>query len=218
MVLKIKLNKNNVNDISNIIENKINNFENNPNIFLLDSNKNNEISLTTETINNYKFILEKHNKNIIPYCDHELYKDMLDLSKSIVHNEELESWYILDLYIELNIEHLNLDFLVEAIEGFSKIKYFKFKFWYFCENKIIENIKHFSNDQISKLIYYYSYPNKGSDYFYKILSEEIFRRKISNFTEGEFILIYNGFKMINFKDKIFNLILEKARKEIFNNL
>jgi hypothetical protein len=43
-------------------------------------------------------------------------------------------------------------------------------------------------------------------------------RKISNLTENEFILIYNAYTSVKINDKIFNLLLEKARKENFSHI
>lgn len=186
--------------------------------FLIDYQNKNKVILTTEKLNNYLTMLNVHKSFEIPFTDHKFYNNLLQLSKNIVHNEDLESWNILDQYIELNIENIDKNFLVEAVQGFGKVKYFKFKFWYYCENKIMENMKNYSTEELSKIVYSFSFANKGSDYFYLTIAEELTKRKISKLSNEEFILIYNAYKHVNIKDKVFNLILVKAREEKFNHL
>jgi hypothetical protein len=166
----------------------------------------------------YLKYLEKHKNNEIPFVDNDFYKDILELNKSIEENQELETWSILDEYIELNLENIEKDFFLDLIENFGKIKYWKFKFWYFCENKIINDYKSYNNYELAKLIYSFSFAEKGSDYLYNSIAKELMLRKISNLTEKEFILIYNAYTTVKIDDKIFNLLLEKARKENFSHI
>jgi len=196
----------------------INVLDDNLRTFLIDYNNRKEVVLSEENIENYLSLLKEHKSFEIPFIEHTYYKNLLKISKSIVQNEELESWYILDQYIELNIDSLQRDFLVEAIEGFGKIKFFKFKFWYFVENRIVQDYKSYCNLDLAKIVYSFAYAGKGSDYFYRIIAEELMRRKISKLTEEEFILIHNAYANLKIKDKIFNLLIEKARKEKFSYL
>lgn len=106
---------------------------------------------------------------------------------------------------------------MDAIENFAKIKYWKFKFWYYCEDKIIKEFKTYDNYELAKIIYSFSFAEKGSDYLYNSIAKELMVRKLSNFSEKEFILIYNAYTHVKINDKIFNLLLEKVRQEKFNN-
>lgn len=176
------------------------------------------MTLTEEKITIYLSKLETHKSFEIPYADHSFYKALLEMSKNIVQNEELESWYILDQYVELNIDSLNKEFLVEIAQAFGKVKFFKFKFWYFLENRIVKEIRNMSNTELARIVYSFAYAGKGSDYFYKIIAEELMRRKISKLNEEEFILVYNAFKSVKITEKVFNLLIDKARQEKYSYL
>lgn len=193
-------------------------LDNNLTFFLIDYKNQNEMTLTEEKINTYLSLLDTHKSFVIPFQDHSFYTGLLEMSKQIVQNEELESWYILDQYVELNIETLSKEFLVEATQAFGKIKFFRFKFWYFLENRIVKEVKNMSNTELAKVAYSFAYAGKGSDYLYKVIAEELMRRKISNLNEEEFILVYNAFYNVKIKDKVFNLLLDKARQEKYSNL
>jgi len=211
------------NDIKNLTtsssENSILDCEKNNNRFLLNiSNNTKQLDLIGEKLNDYFNLLEKHKKFVIPYTDHLFYHELLNLSNEISGNAEAESWYILEQYTELNIEILSKENLVDIIQSFSKIKFFRFKFWYTIENRLVKEYKDYSNTDLAKIIYCLAYAEKGSDYIYRILSEEVMKRKISTFNQEEFILIYNAYNKVKIRDKMFNLMLEKARKELYSNL
>ena len=196
----------------------LNLLDNNLTIFLIDYKNQNEMTLSEEKINNYHSQLQKHKSFEIPLSDHSFYKGLLEMSKNIVQNEELDSWYILDQYVVLNIEIFDKEFLVEIAEAFGKVKFFRFKLWYYLENRIVQEIKNMNNFELVKIAYSFAYASKGSDYFYKAIAEELLRRKISKLNEEEFILVYNAYKNIKIRDKIFNLLLDKARQEKYSYL
>lgn len=211
--------KNNViptNSLDNLTGLKL--LDNNLTTFLIDIKNQNQMTLTEEKVNNYLSKLETHKKFVIPYTDHDFYRGLLEMSNNIVQNEELESWYILDQYVELNIETLDKEFLIEATQAFGKVKFFKFRFWYFLENRIVKEVKNLNNIELAKVVYSFAYAGKGSDYLYKVIAEEFMRRKISTLNEEEFILVYNAFNGVKIRDKIFNLLLDKARQEKFSYL
>lgn len=176
------------------------------------------MTLSEEKINNYLSLLQKHKSFEIPYTDDSFYLDLLKMSKNIVQNEELESWYILEQYVELKIDSLEKELLVEFAQAFGKIKFFRFKFWYFLENRLVKEIKNMTNTELAKTIYSFAYASKGSDYVYKVFAEELMIRKISQLNEEEFILVYNAYSNFRIRNKIFNLLLEKARQEKFSYL
>lgn len=176
------------------------------------------LSVTEEKIEYYHSLLEKHRNYEIPYTDHSFYKELMSISKDISENAELESWYVLEQYIELNIETMDIEFLVETIKNFSKINFFRFKFWYTIENRIVKEYKSYTNLELAKIVYSLSYVEKGSDYIYRIIAEELMKRKISSLNEEEFILVYNSYIKIKMSNKVFNLMLDKARKEIYSYL
>jgi len=176
------------------------------------------MTFTEEKTSIYLSKLETHKSFEIPYKDHSFYQALLKMSQNIVQNEDLDSWYILDQYVQLNIEILDKDFLIDTAQAFGKVKFFKFKFWYFLENRIVKEIQNMSNTELAKVVYSFAFAGKGSDYLYKLFAEELMKRKISKLNEDEFILVYNAFGNVKIRNKVFNLLLNKARQEKFSYL
>lgn len=166
----------------------------------------------------YLDMINKHYRMSIPFIDDEFYLDLFNLTKQIENNNDLDSWVVLENYFKLNLERLSNDIFAEVIEEFGKIKYFRFEFWYLIEKNLHINLHKFNNNQLARIIYSFAYAEKGSNYLFKLLVKEVLDRKIRNFNEEEFIMIYNGFKIYNIKDKLLNAMLEKAKEELFSHL
>jgi hypothetical protein len=166
----------------------------------------------------YYNLLSKNKKLSVPYTDDDYYSELFDFSKRIVNNQDLESWEIIEKYVKLNLEILDRNFLTEIIDQYATIKYYKFEFWYLAEKEIIKTIKQFDNSQLSNIIYSFGYAEKGSNYFFRIMSEEVLNRGIRNFSEKEFVMIYNGFKLNKINDKLLWAILNSAKKELYPNI
>jgi hypothetical protein len=168
--------------------------------------------------------IEKHRKTRIPFLDHSTYKNMLEATKPFSldylkrKNEFLDSFYILEKYVTLNMEILSTSDFIEYIEEFSKVKYFKFDFWFYVEKHIIKNLNKFNNDELSKLIYNLAFAEVCSNYLWKLLAERVLDIQPKNFTENEFILVYNAFKIVKIENKLLWAFLNRTLIEVYPHL
>ena len=177
-----------------------------------------------EKAKSYSNLIDKHYKLNIPYLDHSVYKELLISSKTFSqnyykeHNEYLESFYILEKYLTLNINTISPEDFVEYVEEFSKVKFFRFEFWYYVEKHILKNISQFNNQLLSRLIYNLSYAEKGSNYLWICLAERILEIQPKNFNETEFILIFNSFKTVKIEHKLLWAFLNRTLIEVYPSL
>jgi len=154
----------------------------------------------------------------IPFSDHSFYRQLFDISKTMTSKEGLESWYLIDRYIELNIESMNKNDLMEMLDVFAEIKYFKFKFWYSVEKFVIKKLPIYTNNDIVRILYNFTTAGKGSNYIFVKIAEEIQIRGIRSFTGEEFKDIYYCYEYLDLPDvidKVFLTILKQAKKEVF---
>ena len=86
------------------------------------------------------------------------------------------------------------------------------------EKRVLKSIKEFSNQQISILIYSFGFNDKGSNYLFENLANEILNRKMKSFNQDEFYYFYMGLKMNKYKDKLLWAILDRAHKELHPDL
>jgi len=168
--------------------------------------------------------IEKHRKTRIPFLDHSTYKNMLEATKPFSldylkrKKEFLDSFYILEKYVTLNLEILSNSDFIEYIEEFAKVKYFRFDFWFDVEGHIIKNLTKFNNDELSKLIYNLAYAEVCSNYLWKLLAERVLDIQPKNFTESQFILVYNAFKIVKIENKLFWAFLNRTLIEVYPHL
>jgi hypothetical protein len=166
----------------------------------------------------YFDLIEHHRNARIPFSDDKLYVELFKFSSMVMNNTDLESWGIIEKYAMLNIERINIDFLVQIIEQLSKVRTTNFEFWYLSEKKILNNLNSISNYQLSSLIYHFAISDSGSNHLFNTLADEVLNRGIRKFKEHEFVLIFNGFKYNRIKDKVLWAFLNRAKLELHPNL
>jgi len=175
-------------------------------------------SLPTDCSQMYYDCLNQHYKMRIPFSDIDYYTNLFRISIKIMNNQNLESWDILERYIILNYNYLEMSFLSEASYQFSVIKWSNFEFWYYIEKRLTADIKIMNNNQLSNCIYSFGTNDKGSNHLFNIFSDEVLDRKIRNFDEEEFKKIYLGFKSNKIRNKLLWNILDKAKLELNYNI
>ena len=142
----------------------------------------------------YYDLLEEHAKFRIPFSDEEFYKNLLKFSSKIMNNSDLESWSIIEKYAILNMDRINMEFLIEIIEELSKKKSNNFEFWYLSEKRVLKNLEAITNHQLATLTYHLAISNSCSNHLFDLLSEDVLNRGLRNFNEVEFKYIFDGFK------------------------
>jgi hypothetical protein len=212
-------NSNNTHDLTKEIVGFPANSNLNINEKSLDLHENKNLNTQAEPAKLYYDLLSIHKKMKIPFIHEEYYKDLFEVSCKISNSSaDLESWYIIQKFTQLNFENIDKEFLTQVVYQFAKIRISDFEFWYYIEKRVLKTIKEFSNKQISILIYSFGLNDKGSNYLFENFANEILDRKMKNFDQDEFYYFYMGFKMNNYKDKLLWAILDRAHKEIHPNL
>lgn len=217
--LKFFSNSNNIHESIKEIVGIPTNSNLNTSVKSLDSQQNSNLNTQTEPAKLYYNLLSIHNKMKIPFIDEEYYKDLFEISCKISNSSaDLESWNIILKFTQLNFENVDKEFLTKVVYQFSKIKISDFEFWYYMEKRVLKSIKEFSNQQISILIYSFGFNDKGSNYLFENLANEILNRKMKSFNQDEFYYFYMGLKMNKYKDKLLWAILDRAHKELHPDL
>lgn len=183
----------------------------------------NEIMTTSDTYLTapskiYYDLIEEHKQFRIPFSDDDFYKELFLLTSKIMNNSELESWGIIEKYAILNMEKIDVEFLIDIIAEMSQVKLSNFEFWYRAEKRILNNLQTISNNRLASIIYHFAVSDSGSNHIFNILAEEILNRGIRNFKEAEFRLIYDGFKYNRIKDKMLWAFLNRAKLELYPNM
>jgi hypothetical protein len=175
------------------------------------------VEYSKEIKDKYASLINQHYDSHLPYTNKEYYSQLFYFSSSIPHSNGLQSWDILFNYIKYNIDILDKEFLIDALQQYSRLNYENFEFWYYVEKRLTKEIRSFSNKELAIVTYSFGHVRQGSDHIFTLLGREVLDRGIRNFSENEFIMIYNGLKNSGIRDKLLWAILNKA-KEIFPDI
>lgn len=191
--------------------------------FLVERNPLNNNSLLNKEqikkVESYKNSIGTHFKLDYPFTNLEVYLNILRGIESIEEfAESRDGLIILNELLMKQTEYLmsnHMDFMLQALYKISEKQCGSFKTYYLIEEEFLRKIPQHSTSEIAELGYCFAIANQGSTLLYKRISEEILKRKISNCSTREFVLLYSTLKLINLDSKMFWLIMEKANSELF---
>ena len=177
-----------------------------------------------EFISEFKDSVNIHfNQKSLPFIDIKIYKNILNNINKVKDFYNIKpGLYILNDLIEYQYNYFynsNKEMLIEILHKLGEYECGKYKIYYLIEELFIKDmlkdINSLETDFIIKLMYIYAISKQGSYLFYSTIAQSFLKRKISKLDKDSYIVLYNVMKTINYDNKIFWIIMNKANKEKF---
>ncbi len=185
--------------------------------------KNNDIISVNEKnnlINNYNKLFEQHFISEMPFTDLKQYTDLLEtIELAENYTDTRNGLLVLNDLLTYQYDFLlenHPDLFLHIIYKVSQKECGHFKMYFLVEEKVLKSTSKIDLSYLVKLCYIFALANQGSALFYRRISEEVMKRKVSSLNKEDFILLYNAMSVYDLNNKMFWIIMEKANKEMFN--